>query len=435
MLRGAVCSHGRARRLRGAPHPPSRPAHRPCTARAASRPAPPLRPASRAAHPPSQRETGAIASALERGRHALSWADPNLTFLLSVALAAAGAAASLALLVAGPLLAAVPPRWVLAALVGPALLPPAMRERMRVEDNPVLGPLLRDVHLALGIAWPADEPSAGDGDDDDDAGFIHIFGGGGGGGGGADTAGDEARLGAVGRAVLAARRVYGHVPDGLDAAHRVIAARQLRRRSAAAAAAAPSPVPPPSLTATTAAAAPGKRGGPLVLGRPGAAAAAAAAAAAESGDQLEREVAAELAGTAPRLPPAEAAAAATRMSVRELRAEVERCGGTCDGMTDKEELVQVNLMKAAEMLPWFDHGWFSYTGQGRSGAGRRMGWESGLFGPGGAETSSIQGCRSGLESAEHRFRPTVHRPEIGAETFFRSFRDRSEIGPRSVEQA
>ncbi len=243
-----------------------------------------------------------------------------------------------------------PPRWILAALVGPALLPPAVREQMRVEDNPFLGPLLRDVHLALGIAWPADE--AGDppaaNDDDDDAGFIHIFGGGGS-GGGADTAGDEAQLGPVGRAVLAARRVYGHVPDALDAAHRVIAARQLRRCSATTAplapaatattaAAAASPVSPPSPAAATT-----KRSGPLVLGRAGGAAAGAAAAA-ESGDQLMREIAAELAGTAPHPhpPPADAAAAAARLSVRELKEAVERCGGTCDGITDKGELVQVD---------------------------------------------------------------------------------------------
>ena len=88
---------------------------------------------------PPQRETGALASAVERARNALAWIDPNVSLVLAAAVVAAGLAASLLLLRAGAVVSIVPPRWLLVAAVAPALLPPAVREGMAMERNPVPG--------------------------------------------------------------------------------------------------------------------------------------------------------------------------------------------------------------------------------------------------------------------------------------------------------
>ena len=90
---------------------------------------------------PPQRETGALASAVERARNALAWIDPNVSLVLAAAVVAAGLAASLLLLLAGAVVSIVPPRWLLVAAVAPALLPP-VREGMAMERNPVPGSLL-----------------------------------------------------------------------------------------------------------------------------------------------------------------------------------------------------------------------------------------------------------------------------------------------------
>jgi hypothetical protein len=153
------------------------------------------------------------------------------------------------------LLAVVPPRLVLAAALAPHLAPPAVRRRLRPDRNPLLGPLLRDLRLAFGFAGdaPTGGPAGGGGslgpargeggggeeEEEEDTSYVTVFGDAR--DGGPEEDGLESRLGPLGRALLTARRCYAHVPDDMEAAHRVIAARQ---------ASAAAPTHPPTLSHT-----------------------------------------------------------------------------------------------------------------------------------------------------------------------------------------
>jgi len=121
----------------------------------------------------AQKDTGRIATGLERVRNGLNWADPNVSMVLAAAIAFGGAGLSVLCLVIQLLWPILPVRLLLVAAVVAIFQPPALRDKMEEMKLKVFGGLISDVRLGYDLSASRDLPP---GTVDEDMEYVTIGG-------------------------------------------------------------------------------------------------------------------------------------------------------------------------------------------------------------------------------------------------------------------